>query len=101
MPRSPSRPPYGLRCRTIWFEATTMTSSSHSCAMPQASSAPRPEFGENLFGVLSDRGGRRPALPRSAVEVGRRGHHRHTGVAVGHIDDTARGVELLVGDDVG
>ena len=50
--------------------------------------------------VCSPRRRRRTWLPRRAVEVGRCGDHRYAASSIRHVDDAARGVKLLVGDDV-
>src|ERR1700738_2227885 len=75
------------------------TTSSTSYVMPRVSNISRVELGEGLVGVLTQFRRYRAGLPRRAVKISRRRHHRHTRIAIGNVDDTARGVELIVGDD--
>ena len=58
------------------------------------------ELGQHLVGVLTQFGCSPAHFGGRAVKVRRRGHHRHCpGLVVGHVDDPARGVELIVAED--
>ena len=96
------RRPCASRFPTTWCSVTMPMTSSRSCGMPPESSTRSRllEFGENFVGVLAEQRRGRPRRPRRAVKVGRSRDHRHAGVAVRHVDDAARGVELLVGHHI-
>src|SRR5947208_11967835 len=96
----PRRLPCASRYRTIWCAVTTMGIFWNSFGMPRASNTTRLELGEDFVSVLTELGGGGARLPRRAVKVRRRGHHRCTPVAVRHVDDATCRVKLLVGDDV-